>query len=60
MTLNPAAPQYNPNPLLGCAFAAPFAKGNRQMRSSWRGDLTFAGELNEEGLEEGGLPKLLH
>jgi hypothetical protein len=27
-----------PNPPLGCAFAAPFAKGGRQTRSDWRGD----------------------
>src|SRR5689334_14771145 len=27
-----------PNPPLGYAFAAPFAKGGRQTRSDWQGD----------------------
>src|SRR5262245_43055146 len=38
ITLNPVASLCSTNPLLGCAFAAPFGKGGRQTQSGWRGD----------------------
>jgi hypothetical protein len=40
ITLTPVALPRSANPLLGCAFAAPFSKGGRQTWNGWRGEFS--------------------